>query len=74
MSLDIWTSSAGSSSQRSSIVGFSNIGGICSQNQYSIVEYLGFNEIQNAAHELGHKFVNFSIFRYTILENTNVTA
>jgi hypothetical protein len=47
-------------SLRSSIVGLSQIGGICSQNKYSIVEYLGFNEIQNAAHELGHKFVNIN--------------
>jgi hypothetical protein len=39
---------------RSSSIGFSAIGGICSPSRYAIVEYLGFNNIQNAAHELGH--------------------
>ena len=29
-------------------------GGISSANKYAIVEYMGFNQIQNAAHELGH--------------------
>ena len=31
-----------------------SIPGICSNQQYSIMEFNGFNEIQNAAHELGH--------------------
>jgi hypothetical protein len=34
----------------------SSIGGICGTNKYSIVEYSGLNSIQNAAHELGHKY------------------
>ena len=32
------------------------IGGICGSQKYSIIEYSGFNQIQNAAHELGHRF------------------
>ena len=39
------------------------IGGIGQSNfKYSIIEAAGFNEIQNAAHELGHRYffkVNF---------------
>ena len=31
-----------------------SIPGICSNQQYSIMEFNGFNEIQNTAHELGH--------------------
>ena len=31
-----------------------NIAGICSNQKYSIMEFNGFNEIQNTAHELGH--------------------
>lgn len=42
-------------SSRSAVIGLSSIGGICSPLRYSIVEFLGINEIQNAAHELGHK-------------------
>jgi hypothetical protein len=30
------------------------IGGVCSNKKYSIIEYTGFNQIQNAAHELAH--------------------
>ena len=33
------------------------IGGIGKSNvKYSIIEAAGFNEIQNAAHELGHRY------------------
>ena len=31
-----------------------SIPGICSNQKYSIMEFNGFNEIQNGAHELGH--------------------
>ncbi len=34
----------------------SSIGGICGPSKYGIVEYSGLNSIQNAAHELGHKY------------------
>lgn len=55
-SLDIWDSNPlNPSNIRSSVVGLSAIGGICSNNQYSIIEHAGLNSIQNAAHELGHK-------------------
>ena len=30
------------------------IPGICGPNRYSILEFNGFNEVQNSAHELGH--------------------
>ena len=54
--LDIWDNDiTKSNDSRSSIIGFSSIGGICSSNQYSIIEFGGLNSIENAAHELGHK-------------------
>ena len=65
LSYDIWMNiSLYSPASRSSAVGFSSIGSICSPNRYSIIEYLGFNNIQNAAHELGHRldFTRFSSF------------
>ena len=38
-------------------IGFTQaIGGICGTQKYSIIEYNGFNQIQNAAHELAHRF------------------
>ena len=40
---------------RSGVIGMSSIGGVCSADKYSVVEYAGLNSIQNAAHELGHK-------------------
>ncbi len=42
---------------RSAVIGYSSIGGICTTNKYSLVEFIGFNNIQNAGHELGHKYV-----------------
>ena len=54
--LDVWDNIAASGpATRSGVIGTSTIGGICSNSQYSIVEYGGLNSIQNAAHELGHK-------------------
>ena len=45
------------------------IGGVCGNQKYSIIEYAGFNQIQNAAHELAHRFnfyliltIEFNIF------------
>ena len=32
------------------------IGGICGLQKYSIIEFSGFNQIQNAAHELAHRY------------------
>jgi hypothetical protein len=46
----------GTAITRSAAIGYSNIGGICSKNSFSIVEYIGFNNMQNAAHELGHRY------------------
>ena len=44
-------------SQRRGAIGYTSlIGGVCSSKKYSIVEYAGFNEIQNAAHELAHRY------------------
>ena len=43
--------------QRKGIIGYTDgIGGICSSHKFAIVEYNGFNQIQNAAHELAHRF------------------
>ncbi len=47
---------SGTAITRSAAIGYSNIGGICSKKSYSIVEYIGFNNMQNAAHELGHRY------------------
>ncbi len=44
-----------SATGRSSAVGYSTVGGICGKNKYSIVEDIGFNNMLNIAHELGHK-------------------
>ena len=55
-SMDLWDSNTMlTSSQRSSIVGLSYVGQICTSYKYSIIEEEGFNNMQNAAHELGHK-------------------
>lgn len=54
--MDLWDSNTMlTSSQRSSIVGLSYVGQICTSYKYSIIEEEGFNNMQNAAHELGHK-------------------
>ncbi len=53
--MDIWGTS-GSDSSRSGVSGYSWVGGICGTNKYSLVEDIGLNNIQNAAHELGHKY------------------
>ena len=58
-SLDIWSAGTRDPAARSSIIGYTFIGGICSPNKYSIIEFNGFNQIQNAAHELGHRLANF---------------
>ena len=57
-SLDIWMSDSSiPPSQRRGAIGYTSlIGGVCSSKKYSIVEYAGFNEIQNAAHELAHRY------------------
>jgi hypothetical protein len=40
------------------------MGGICNNdNKYSILEFNGFNQIQNAAHELGHRSLNNSFLK-----------
>ena len=42
---------------RRAAIGYTDaIGGICGIHKYSIIEYSGFNQIQNAAHELAHKY------------------
>lgn len=57
-SFDIWMSeSSATPIQRKGIIGYTDgIGGICSSHKFAIVEYNGFNQIQNAAHELAHRF------------------
>ena len=41
---------------RTGAIGYTSlIGGICGSQKYTIVEYMGFNQIQNSAHELAHR-------------------
>jgi hypothetical protein len=55
-SMDIWDSDLNKNNDtREGVIGFSYVGGICGNNTYSIVEDMGFFNIPNAAHELGHK-------------------
>jgi hypothetical protein len=52
--IDIWDSNISANpASRSGIIGSTFIAGVCSNQQYSIVEYAGLSS--NAAHELGHK-------------------
>ena len=54
--MDIWDNDARSNAdRRSSATGTSTVGGICSQNKYSITEYYGLNIIFDATHQLGHR-------------------
>ena len=55
-SYDIWNDyTSQDPGARHATLGYSmRIPGICSKEKYSIMEFNGFNEIQNAAHELGH--------------------
>ena len=63
--LDVWDNYAQSQSDtRSGVIGVANIGGICTNLKYSIVEYAGLNSIQNAAHELAHKYKPINHFVY----------
>jgi hypothetical protein len=46
-SLDIWSNSASATAaSRSGVIGYSIVGGICGTNKYSIVEDMGFSNIQ----------------------------
>ena len=55
-SLDIWDQRGGFG-VTGCVLKNGGIGGICnSQKKYSLLEFNGFNEIQNAAHELGHRY------------------
>ena len=55
-SYDLWNSEERFSAiSRHATIGISaKIPGICGRNRYSLLEFNGFVEIQNAAHELGH--------------------
>ena len=53
--MDIWSTNQ-NPSQSSKAIGFTGqIGGICTPVGYSIVEFIGFNQIQNGAHEMAHR-------------------
>jgi hypothetical protein len=53
--MDLWDSNSKSlPSSRSAITGLSFVSQICTKYRYSIIEEEGFNNMQNAAHELGH--------------------
>ena len=54
--MDLWdTNTNEEASARAEITGLSFLSQICTKNKYSIIEEEGFNNIQNAAHELAHK-------------------
>jgi hypothetical protein len=54
--MDIWDENKNKSAdERSIVIGTAFVSGICSNYQYSIVEYAGFNYIPVNAHELGHR-------------------
>jgi hypothetical protein len=54
--MDIWNTNANENpASRSVVIGTAFIAGVCSNYQYSIIEYAGFNSISNAARELGHR-------------------
>ena len=73
LSLDVWDNIAsGSAGSRSAVIGSAYMASICSNNQYSIIEYAGLNSIQNAAHELGHRLVFASLLRINIDIITNI--
>jgi hypothetical protein len=56
-SLDLWDPNhRWPESTRSSTTGYAFVKGVCSSFKYSIIEDDGFNNIQNAAHELGHMY------------------
>ena len=51
--MDIWNTNANENpASRSVVIGTAFIAGVCSNYQYSIIEYAGFNSISSAAHEL----------------------
>lgn len=63
LSKDIWSNlTTASSSSRSAAIGYSIIGGICSSKKYSIIEYSAFSIVQNAGHELGHRYNKTLLF------------
>ena len=54
--IDIWDDNfLAYPASRSDFIGSTFIEGVCSNQQYSIIEFAGFNSISNAAHDLGHK-------------------
>ena len=54
--MDLWNPTVNMTAAVSSgIVGYSIVGGICGPARYSLVEEEGFNNMHNAAHELGHR-------------------
>jgi hypothetical protein len=42
LSKDLWNTGTGPQETRSSLVGYSITGGICTTNRYSIIEFSGF--------------------------------
>ena len=58
LSLDLWNPKNDlNPTSRASITGYSFTKSVCGSFRYSIIEDEGFNNIQNAAHELGHVYV-----------------
>jgi hypothetical protein len=58
-SLDIW---GDNKKESQGVIGYTQkIGGICSETKYSVIEWSGFAQIQNAAHELGHRYFQLEV-------------
>jgi hypothetical protein len=69
LSLDIWGNNI-NSSQSIGVNGITQkIGGICSETKYSVIEWNGFAQIQNAAHELGHRYFQLENYWINIFKN-----
>jgi hypothetical protein len=57
--LDIWGNNI---TDPQGVIGITQkIGGICGETKYSVIEWNGFAQIQNAAHELGHRYFELEI-------------
>ena len=57
ISYDIWSNYDLNPIQRRSALAYTmKIPSICGPSRYSILEFNGFNEIVNSAHELGHAY------------------
>jgi hypothetical protein len=62
----------GTAITRSAAIGYSNIGGICSKNSFSIVEYIGFNKmlLTNLVIGIVFNYIMIMILIFLILKSS----